>query len=77
MDSWMAFESGEAQYLERIRYRGQQQPKQLRQPNRHPGRALRSAVATAVVALAGRIAPSLPELSLTENPRNRAPQWWS
>ena len=77
MDTWMAFESGEAEYLERIRYRGQQQPKQLRQPDRHPGRALRSAVATALVALASRIAPTLPELTITENSPVRAPQSWS
>jgi hypothetical protein len=59
----MAFESSEAEYLERIRYRGQQQ-----QPERHPARALRSAVATALVALASKIAPALPELSSREAP---------
>jgi hypothetical protein len=70
METWMAFESGEAEYLERIRYRGQQH----QQPERRPARALRSAVATALVALASRIAPALPELSPTEAPPIRAPQ---
>ena len=71
METWMAFESGEAEYLERIRYRGEQpQPR----PERRPARALRSAVATALVTLASRIAPGLPELSPTEAPAIRAPQ---
>ncbi len=69
METWMAFESGEAEYLERIRYRGQQQ-----QPERRPARALRSAVAMALVTLASRIAPALPELSPTEALPIRAPQ---
>ena len=71
METWMAFESSEAEYLERIRYRGQQsQPR----PERRPARALRSAAATALVALASRIAPTLPELSPREAPTIRAPQ---
>ena len=70
METWMAFESGEAEYLERIRYRGQQQP----QPERRPTRALRSAVATALVALASKIAPALPELSPREARPIRSPQ---
>ncbi len=70
MDTWMLFESGEAEYLQRIRYQG----KQSQQPERRPARALRSAVATALVALASRIAPALPELSPREAPPIRAPQ---
>ncbi len=67
----MAFESGEAEYLERIRYRGQQpQPR----PERRPDRALRSVLATALVALASRIAPTLPGLSPREAPAIRTPQ---
>ena len=73
MDTWMAFESGEAEYLARIRYRGQQ-PKQPRQPERCPARGPRSAVATALVALASKLAPALPELSPREAPPIRAPQ---
>ncbi len=65
----MAFESGEAEYLERIRYRGQQQ-----QPERRPARGLRPAVAAALVALASKIAPALPELSPREAPAIPTPQ---
>ncbi len=71
MDTWMAFESGEAEYLERIRYRGQQpQPR----PERRPAPRLRFVVAATLVALASKIAPALPELSPREAPPIRAPQ---
>ena len=71
MDTWMLFESGEVEYLQRIRYRGQQpQPR----PERRAARELRSTVATALVALASRIAPGLPELSPREVRPSRAPQ---
>ena len=70
MDTWMLFESGEVEYLERIRYRGQQP----QQPERRPARGLRPAVAAALVALASKIAPGLPELSPREVRPSRAPR---
>ena len=69
MDTWMTFESGEAEYLARIRGQSEQQ-RQRRVPSSHarPSRAVRTALAVAHVALAQRIAPAARELPAQDAP---------
>ena len=67
MDTWMQFESGEADYLARIRGEAEQQ-RQRRVP-RSEARAsqrVRTALAAALVALAQRVAPTARELPAQE-----------
>ena len=61
MESWMVFEAAEAEYLERIRGLAEQQ--RAPRSEARPSRAVRTALAAALVALAGRIAPAARELS--------------
>ena len=74
MDSWMQFESGEAEYLARIRGEGEQQ-RQRRMPRSDTGRRhpARTALAAALVALAARIAPPVRETPAREAPLVGAP----
>ena len=69
MDTWMQFESGEAEYLARIRGEGEQQ-RQRRVPrsDARRSRAVRTALAAALVALAERIAPVARELPAQDAP---------
>jgi hypothetical protein len=65
MDSWMQFESGEAEYLARIRGEAEQQrPQRVPRPLARPSRTVRAALATALVALSARIAPPVRETPL-------------
>ena len=75
MDTWMQFESGEAEYLARIRGEGEQQ-RQRRVPRSEAraSRTVRTALAAALVALAGRIAPAACELSRQDAPLAGATQ---
>ena len=74
MDSWMQFESGEAEYLARIRGEGEQQ-RQRGMPRFDTGRShpVRTALAAALVALAARIAPPMREMAAREAPLVGAP----
>ena len=54
METWMVFEATEAEYLERIR--GLAEQRRVPRSAAGPNRAVRQALAAALVALAGRIA---------------------
>ena len=73
MDTWMLFESGEAEYLQRIRNENRS-PLQRQTGGREPGRLLRERLAAALVALARRLAPAMPTRPSTDIAPARIPQ---
>ena len=75
MDTWTTFESGEAEYLARIRGEGEQQ-RQRRAPRSDVRRdhTVRTALAAVLVALAQRIVPAARELPAQDAPLARATQ---
>ena len=66
METWMVFEAAEAEYLERIRDLAEQ--RRVPRSDARPSRALRTALAAALVALAERIAPVARELPAQDAP---------
>ena len=72
METWMVFEAAEAEYLERIR--GLAEQRRVPRSAVQRSRAVRTALATALVALAGRIAPAARELPAQDAPLASATQ---
>ena len=72
METWMVFEAAEAEYLGRIRGRAEQ--RHVPRSEARPSRAVRMALAAALVALAQRIAPAARELSPQDAPLASATQ---
>ena len=72
METWMVFEAAEAEYLGRIR--GLVEQRRVPRSEARPSRAMRTALAAALVALAERIAPATRELPVQDTPLASATQ---
>ena len=64
METWMVLEAAEAKYLERIR--GLAEQRRVPRSEARPSRAVRPALAAALVALAEQITPATRELPVQD-----------